>query len=345
MSCMPERWNDLQWQGEPGHYEVYYVTLTDPVTGVGFWIRYTMVAPLAETGEAATCSLWFMAMDPADPARNVGEKVSFPVAELKARSGPFQLAIGDATLDDGGMKGSIERGSRRLRWDLRWQPRLPAYGHVHPALRAAKVAKTILFLPHPDVAIDGVIEIDERRIDIAGAHGGQAHLWGSKHATRWAWVHCNDFGASPDGAGDDGLFVDGVSVFVPRFGRELGPSTPVVARISGRDVMSIGPLAVQRNPSDFDLTSWSFEARTPRRKLVGAVSTRREDLVGVTYHDPDGDLAYCYNTEVADMRLEVHERAAPGAAWRKTGELRSDGRAHFEYAQREPVPEVELKVT
>ena len=65
---MPERWNGLQWRGEPGHYEVYYVTLTDPASGVGLWIRYTMVAPLPETGEEATCSLWFMAMDPRDPA-------------------------------------------------------------------------------------------------------------------------------------------------------------------------------------------------------------------------------------------------------------------------------------
>jgi len=30
------RWNDLQWDGGTGHYEVYYVTLTDPGTGVGF---------------------------------------------------------------------------------------------------------------------------------------------------------------------------------------------------------------------------------------------------------------------------------------------------------------------
>jgi hypothetical protein len=341
---MPQRWNDLQWQGEPGHYEVYYVTLTDPATGVGFWIRYTMVAPLAEAGEAATCSLWFMAMDPEDPSRNVGEKVSFPVAELKARSGPFALQLGGATLDDRGMKGTIEQDGRRLAWDLHWEPRLPAYGHVHPALRAARVAKTILFLPHPDVEIGGMVEIDGRRLDIAAARGGQAHLWGSKHANRWAWVHCNDFGAADDGRGD-GLFVDGVSVFVPRFGRELGPNTPFVARVGGHDVVSTSPLAVQRNPSEFDLQGWRFEARTPRRKLVGDVSARLEDLVGVTYHDPDGDLAYCYNTEVADMRLEVHERSAPGTAWRKTNELRSDGRAHFEYAQREPVPGVELKVT
>ena len=85
---MPDRWNDLQWQGQPGHYEVYYVTFTDPVTGVGFWIRYTMVAPLAETGEPATCSLWLMAMDPENPAANVGEKVSFPAARADGREQP-----------------------------------------------------------------------------------------------------------------------------------------------------------------------------------------------------------------------------------------------------------------
>ena len=89
---MPERWNALQWHGEPGHYEVYYLTLTDPGTGVGFWIRYTMVAPLPETGEEATCSLWFMAMDPRDPAANVGEKVSFPVAALRRRARAVRAA-------------------------------------------------------------------------------------------------------------------------------------------------------------------------------------------------------------------------------------------------------------
>ena len=69
IAAVPDRWNALQWNGEPGHYEVYYLTLTDPASGVGFWIRYTMVAPLPETGEEATCSLWFMAMDPARPGR------------------------------------------------------------------------------------------------------------------------------------------------------------------------------------------------------------------------------------------------------------------------------------
>jgi hypothetical protein len=340
---MPERWNALQWQGGPGHYEVYYLTLTDPATGIGFWIRYTMVAPLPETGDEATCSLWFMAMDPRDPAANVGEKVSFPITALKADAQPFALRVGDASLTDRGMQGSLEREGRRFAWELAWEPRLDAYGHVHPALRAAKLAKTILFLPHPDVEVSGRIEMDGRTVDIAGARGGQAHLWGAKHATRWAWVHCSDFNGSPGSAGE--AFIDGVSVFVPRFGRELGPNTPVVARVDGKDMLSISPLAVQRNDSDFDLEGWRFEARTRDRKITGEVTARRQDLVGVTYHDPDGELAYCYNTEIADMRLELFERGTPWSGWRKTRELGSDGRAHFEYAQREPIAGVVLKVT
>jgi hypothetical protein len=338
-----ERWNALQWNGRPGHYEVYYLTLTDPGTGVGFWIRYTMVAPMADTGEDATCSIWFMAMDPEDPSWNVGEKVSFPVSDLSADANPFALRVHDASLTDRGMAGAIETDGRRIAWDLEWQPTLPAYGHVHPALRAAKIAKTILFLPHPDVEVMGTIQIGGRRIELSGARGGQAHLWGSKHANRWAWVHCSDFSGA-DGQARRDSFIDGVSVYVPRFGREVGPSTPVVGRVGGSDLLFTSPLTVMTNKSEFDLTHWRLEVRAGRRKLVGEVSARKEDLVGVTYHDPDGDLAYCYNTEVADMRLELFGRDGLRGPWRKLDELSSDGRAHFEYAQREPIEDVELKV-
>jgi hypothetical protein len=118
----------------------------------------------------------------------------------------------------------------------------------------------------------------------------------------------------------------------------------VVARVGGHDLLSVGPLAVIRNPSEFGLDHWRFEARAGRRKATCEVSARREDLVGVTYHDPDGELAYCYNTEVADMRLDLWERDGRRAPWRKVDELRSERHAHFEYAQRTPVEGVPLLV-
>ena len=110
--------NALQWDGGAGHYEVYYVTLTDPATGVGVWIRYTMLAP-ATSGQPATAALWFLAMDPRPGAEpTIGRKVTFPVTELHAQSAPFELRIASARLTDHGMAGAFED----VAWDLRWTP-------------------------------------------------------------------------------------------------------------------------------------------------------------------------------------------------------------------------------
>jgi hypothetical protein len=331
---MPSAPNVLRWDGKPGHYEVYYVTLTDPASGIGAWIRYTMVAPLERSGEPPSASLWFLTMDPNGGV--LGRKATFPADALRAASDPFELRIGEAVLTDSGMEGSFED----VAWDLRWVPGR-SYETVHPLLR--RVASTILVLPHADVALEGTISFGGRTVQLAGARGGQAHLWGSKHAGSWAWTHCNDFTA-PGGEPAAETFVDGVSVFVSRFGRTVGPNTPVVGRIEGRDFYSTAPLRVLSNQSDFELARWRFEAVAGSRKLVGEVEAEPRALAGVTYHDPDGELAYCYNSETASMRLELYERAGFRGPWRHRTTLSAPGRAHFEYAARTPAREVELVI-
>ncbi len=327
--------NALRWDGKPGHYEVYYVTLTDPETGVGLWIRYTMVAPLPRTGKPPSCALWFLAMDPRGGV--LGRKATFPIEQLRAESDPFALRIADATLTDGAMTGAFES----VWWDLRWRPGR-RYEHVHPLLR--RLATTILVLPHADVTIEGAVGFAGERLVLSGARGGQAHLWGSKHARSWAWAHCNDF-RTLDGEPVADAFVDAVSAFGQRLGREVGPSTPVVGRVEGADFSSTSPLRVLSNESTFTLTGWRLEAVDGARKLVAEVDAERDRLAGVSYQDPDGELAYCYNSETASMRLHIYERARRVGGWRHRRTLIAAGRAHFEYAQRTPVPELELQVT
>jgi hypothetical protein len=330
--------NALQWDGEPGHYEVYYLTLTDPASGVGVWIRFTMLAPLPGIDGAPSAALWFLAMDPRRGAsRTLARKQTFSIEQLHADANPFKLQIDAATLTDRGTSGTLED----VAWDLHWVPTAKPYEHVHPVLRRARIAKTVLVLPHADLAIDGTIAIAGERLELRGARGGQAHLWGSKHAASWAWAHCNDF-TTLDGEPAPGDFVDGVSVIVPRFGREVGPSTPVVGRVDGRDFMSTSPLRVMGNDSTFALTGWRFEAVDRSRKLIGEVDADRDLLAGVTYHDPDGELAYCYNSEAARMRVHVYERARQVGGWAHRKTLVAPGCAHFEYAQRTPVPGLEL---
>ena len=84
----------------------------------------------------------------------------------------------------------------------------------------------------------------------------------------------------------------------------------MVGRFAGEDFSSTSPLRVTRNESRFGLTSWRLEALDGKRKVVVDVDAPRERLVGVTYHDPDGDLAYCYNSEVASMHVRVGSATA-----------------------------------
>ncbi len=329
--------NALQWNGEAGHYEVYYVTLTDPQTGVGVWIRLSLLAPIAG-GDPPSAALWLLAMDPrAGKPPVFARKRTVPIQALHTQERPFRLMIDDALLSDCECRGAFED----VAWDLRWKPNAHGYEHVHPLLRRAAIAKTVLVLPHADLEISGTIRFGVERLQLDAARGAQAHLWGSKHAGSWAWVHCNDF-TTVEGGPAPGAFVDAVSVMVPRAGRDFGPNTPVLAHLEGQDFTSVTPLRVVSNPSTFALTGWRFEAVTGRRKLIGQVDAQRTQLAGVTYHDPDGDRAYCYNSETASMRLQLLERTGRGRGWTLRTTLNAPGRAHFEYAQRTPVPGLAL---
>jgi hypothetical protein len=329
--------NDMRWSGKPGHYEVYYLTLTDPGTGVGVWIRYTMLAPLGS--EDPTCALWFAAMDPRSGSRPVvARRDTFAIEQLERQDEPFRLRIGEARLLDGAMTGAVGEFS----WDLRWEPAHRPYQPVNPRLGRLGLAKTVFVLPHADVAIDGVIQIGSERLELSSVRGGQAHLWGSEHAESWAWAHCNDLRSS-DGHPAEGTFFDGVSALVSRFGRMLGPNTPIVGRFGARAFESTSPRRILANSSEFDPDGWRFEAIAGSRKLVGRVQPVREQTVGVTYHDPDGRPAYCYNSETASARVEVSERT--GREWGPPEVFESSGRCHFEFGTRTPIPGIELAIT
>ena len=248
--------NELQWQGDPGHYEVYYLTLTDPATGVGLWIRYTMVAPLPGTGADATCALWLLAMDPrAGRSPTFARKATLPIDQLAGRQTPFELRIDGAVLTDFGMSGGFDD----VAWDLRWTPRSGSYEHVHPLLRRAGVAQSVLVLPHADLSIDGTVTLPGERS--GSRRRAVARLTSGVRST---------LGAGPGSTATTsipsrvircrGAFVDAVSVFVARFGREVGPNTPVVGRIAGEDFNSTSPVRVLANGSTFALTGWRFEA-------------------------------------------------------------------------------------
>ncbi len=327
--------NAMRWTGEPGHYEVWYVSLTDRGSGVGAWVRLTLRAPSAGEPE---CSLWFMAMAPG--GERVARKQTFPVSAMRAEAGPFRLVIGDAELSDRGCAGTLQDA----RWELRWEPGTRAADIVHPFLERARIARTMLVVPHPDLSIEGTLAWGDRTIELAGARGGQAHLWGAKHASRWCWLHASDL-EGLDGAPRAGDWIEAVSVVTPRAGREVGPNSPVTGVLLGEPFDATGPLRVLRASAEIGLTRYHFETRNRTRRLRVEVDAPRETLVGVTYDDPDGEQAWCYNSEVASLRAWVWDRSrGAGGRWLLRDTLQAPGRAHVEYAQRAPVADVPVLV-
>src|SRR5437899_10100298 len=134
--------NALRWDGRSGHYEAYTLLMTDPVTGIGLRIRYSMRAPDQDGRDRPEAAIWFAATT-RDGEVRLACKETFGVQRMHAEDEPFRLAIGANVITDTGMRGSLGAVS----WELRWQPRLPAYAHVHPLLARAMSADTVLALP------------------------------------------------------------------------------------------------------------------------------------------------------------------------------------------------------
>lgn len=320
--------NDLRWDGGPGHYEVWFVTLTDRASGVGMWIRFAMHAPL---DGPADCSLWFAAMDRS--GMRFGTRETLPAQALHGDRDPFRLTIGDAELSSRGTAGAFGD----VRWELRWAPCATPGLPVHPLVERARLARTMYVIPQPRIAIEGTVSFGGRSFELSGAHGAQAHLWGARHAGSWGWTHAADL-ETLAGAPAPGDWLDSISIIAPRLGRDVGPTTAVVGRVLGEAFSATSPVQVLRSTASSRLTSYRVSARQRARRLEIEVDAQREALVGVVYDDPDGAVLRCWNSEVADLRCHVWDRTrAASRGWRLRETLVAPGRACFEYAQRDPI--------
>ena len=167
--------NVLQWDGGPGALRgLLPLGSPMPAARTGLWIRYTMRSPLTGAGE---CSLWFMAMD-RDGAR-FARKATLPDrgARGRARSLPAHagrrrpLRPRDGRAASRTSRGS-SRGSRRCR-----RPSTSTRCCGAPASPRRSSCS-----PTPTSRSRARSRFAGRELVLDGARGGQAHLWGSKHA-------------------------------------------------------------------------------------------------------------------------------------------------------------------
>jgi len=331
-----ERDNILVWDGEKrGHYEVYYLKWNDLESRTAYWVRYTMTSPPARIGDPY-CELWGIFFDVNDPGKNFAVKNRYPIDRLSWDRNKFHIKIADAELSMNSCRGKIADDAKglSLEWELEFDSPGGSY-YFFPSERfyTGSFPKTKGISPHQNARFSGRIVASGREIKFDGSPGQQTHLWGEKHALRWAWGHCNTFKEDPD------TVWEGIDSQI-----KLGPVPSPHFKIfylktDGAEYHFNSPVEWFVNKSRWKLCQWTFECKKRDIRMVGQITSRPRDHVAVTYTDPDGELLWCNNSKVADMKLAIYDG---GGGLIK--ELHSEAACAAEYVDRKTYPEVPVRI-
>ncbi|MBW1811337.1 MAG: hypothetical protein JRJ87_24325 [Deltaproteobacteria bacterium] len=328
--------NMLRWDGKRrGWYEVYFLKWNDPRSNTAGWIRYTMTSPTNKSKQPY-CELWGIFFDVDNPADNFAVKQRFPVDRLTWEKDRFSLRIDQAQLGMNACHGSIKSKDEKhsLAWDLKFDSAGPTFYHFpHARMYTMKFPKTKVLSPHQNARFSGTFTVDGRKITLEDVPGQQEHLWGTKHGLRWAWGHCNAFKEDPQAVWE------GLDAQI-KLGPIKSPHLKVFyVRAFGREYLFNSIPKWLLNKSSWELCHWDFEAHNDQIRIVGQVSCRPEEMVGVTYTDPDSELLWCNNTKVASIKLKLY---GPGGT--PMGELTSKNAAAAEYVDRKTYPQVPIQI-
>ena len=296
--------NLLRWNGiEKGVYEVYFLKWNDAESKTAMWVRYTLTVPVSPD-KKPYCELWGIFFDVEKPGNNFALKNRFPIYDLSWQKKKFEIRIADAMLTQTLATGQLEdsRTGHTLDWDISFDSISPTYKYFpNEFLYKGGFPKTKGMAPHSNGRFAGTVIANGRTIVLDDVPGQQAHLWGTKHAHRWAWGHCNAF------AEDKDAVWEGLDAQV-KIGPIVSPHLKLFyLRFDGRDHFFNAPLLWVMNKSDWKLGRWKFAMRNRSISVEGSINCEYEQLVAVTYTDPDGSNLWCNNSKVASIKIKVFD--------------------------------------
>jgi hypothetical protein len=302
-----------------GHYESWFQRANHPSRPLAFWIRYTIFAPEGRPADAKG-ELWAIFFD-GETGQHVAAKREVPIAEARFDRDAFDVRVADAHLRPGALAGSAASRGHRIAWDLRYEDGLAPLLFLPPALYEARLPRAKALVGVPLCTYEGSIDVDGRRVDLAGWLGSQNHNWGSRHTDHYAWGQVAGFDASPT------TFLE---IATARL--KLGPvwtpfMTLAVLRHDGQEIRANGPASIARARAHFADFAWSFSFEAPEARVEGSITAPSGDFVGLAYGNPPGGVKQCLNTKIASCHVKVSHRGG------KVEELEARRRAAFEILQ------------
>ncbi|MDN4522568.1 DUF4175 domain-containing protein [Mycolicibacterium austroafricanum] len=276
------------------YYESRFIRANDPDTARAVWLRETLLLPTV--GEPVA-DVWVMVFD---PSGHRAVKQQFTIAEAAFGYDDWTARIASTALDDTAACGALT--------DARWDLAITASGQEPVRVLSDRAyqsrfptAKTTV--RDPLARFDGRLEISGRGVDIGSWTGSVNHNWGTRHTPAYAYGQVCGFDNAPDAtleivtarAALGPVLLPGVTLFVFRHeGQQFA-----VRSIRG-SLQSHGRYAPFR---------WTFGARVGEQMIEGEITTVPSDVIGLTYSDTHGGVKYCYNSAIANCRIQVAGKA------------------------------------
>src|SRR5689334_8284444 len=99
-----------------GHYESFFQRANHPSRPLAFWIRYTLFCPRSQPDQAVG-ELWAIVFN-SETGRHTVVKQQHPISECRFASDRFDVKIGEAQLEPGGLRGAAASVAHAIEWDL-----------------------------------------------------------------------------------------------------------------------------------------------------------------------------------------------------------------------------------
>jgi len=283
-----------------GHYESFFVRANHPKRPLAFWVRYTLYVPKGQPdkGQGELWAVYFNGVE----GRFAVTKHACPLHRCSFAEDAFEVAIGDATINETRLHGAIAGAANRIAWDLTYQGDQPPLYLLPRSLYESRFPKAKSLVSLPMAVFNGSMTVDDAPVPIEDWVGSQNHNWGAKHTDHYAWGQVAGFDNAPD------AFFE-VATAKIKVGPIWPPPMTVLVFRQGDTEITINSIrqAIQASAVLDDFT-WHFETSNPQVEIEGVSSARREAFVGLAYRNPPGGTKNCLNTKLAECELRIHDK-------------------------------------
>ncbi|QQR79943.1 MAG: hypothetical protein IPJ69_11445 [Deltaproteobacteria bacterium] len=271
-----------------------------------FWFRYTILD--GKEKEASTWAILFNGdkiwtgknnypLEDLPPAQSI---ILPPARDMmRYHQHPQVFHLGENHLDTHNALGT----AGDMYWDLRWTNSGHRFTHGPEWIHSLKFAKSRYDVCMMDLKFSGSVNYPShgrpQTLPFHQASGMIGHIYGTKQADSWAWVHCNVFEKAPHAV------FEGLSGILSVVSKKHLHSHHFIF-LMGKQNMNFDPQKFFFHFSRWDGQEWHFEAKQNGGTLTGVAFLSRQNAL-VEYTDTDGSKLWCTNSKLSSLNIRLQD--------------------------------------